>query len=211
MTLLNGTQVGAVIASICWVVMASSPAYGQAAEERALHRFQHAVNTYVALHRDLERSFPALEVTDDMEGFYQNVDELANRIRQARRNPQEGIVFDAEVGRILRSRIHTLLRDQQIDVFDILTDILEEPPADSERPQINERFPWIWASAVPRCVWGVLPEVPEELEYRFAGFDLVLIDIHAELVVDILRDALPPLLPRGILTSGPSDAEVLSN
>jgi hypothetical protein len=51
----------------------------------------------------------------------------------------------------------------------------------------------------------VLPELPEELEYRFAGRDLVLIDIHAELVVDVLRRALPPPNPRGILTSAPND------
>lgn len=36
-----------------------------------------------------------------------------------------------------------------------------------------------------------LPALPAELEYRFAHRDLVLIDVHASLVVDILEDALP--------------------
>jgi hypothetical protein len=37
----------------------------------------------------------------------------------------------------------------------------------------------------------VLPPLPRELEYRFVDRDLVLIDIHADLVVDILKEALP--------------------
>ena len=38
---------------------------------------------------------------------------------------------------------------------------------------------------------AVLPPLPEGLEYRFADRDLVLIDIHASIVVDILVNALP--------------------
>jgi hypothetical protein len=37
----------------------------------------------------------------------------------------------------------------------------------------------------------VLPELPAELEYRFSDRDLVLIDGHANVVVDILENALP--------------------
>ena len=38
---------------------------------------------------------------------------------------------------------------------------------------------------------AVLPALPDELRYRFVDRDLVLLDVHADLVVDILRDALP--------------------
>jgi hypothetical protein len=37
---------------------------------------------------------------------------------------------------------------------------------------------------------AALPGLPEELEYRFVGADLVLIDVPADLVVDILENAL---------------------
>jgi hypothetical protein len=36
-----------------------------------------------------------------------------------------------------------------------------------------------------------LPELPGELEYRFLGRDLLLVDVLANLVVDVLHDALP--------------------
>jgi hypothetical protein len=36
-----------------------------------------------------------------------------------------------------------------------------------------------------------LPALPPELDYAIWGRDLVLIDIAANLVLDVLRDALP--------------------
>ena len=38
----------------------------------------------------------------------------------------------------------------------------------------------------------VLPELPEELQYRLQGRDLVILDVETDLVVDVLEDALPP-------------------
>ena len=41
------------------------------------------------------------------------------------------------------------------------------------------------------CMFTVLPVLPDELQYRFVERDLVLVDIDADLVVDVLSDALP--------------------
>ena len=40
------------------------------------------------------------------------------------------------------------------------------------------------------CVIQALPELPPELQYRIVGTDLILIDVHASLIVDILPSAL---------------------
>jgi hypothetical protein len=175
------------------------------AEERAMHRFEHAVSTYATLHRQLERSVPPLGVTDDVYALYAATEALAHRIREARAQAREGDIFDPEVGQFLRTRIQQVLGDYQIAIDELLAEIMLEVPPGLEPPRTNERFPWDWGAAIPVCLLDVLPELPEELEYRFAGRDLVLIDIHAELVVDVLRRALPPPNPRGILTSAPND------
>ena len=49
----------------------------------------------------------------------------------------------------------------------------------------SNRLP-MWSS-----VLAALPPLPHELQYRFVGRDLVLVDTHADLVVDILRNAVP--------------------
>ena len=46
---------------------------------------------------------------------------------------------------------------------------------------------------LPGCVSSVLPRLPEELEYRSAGVALILLDTHANMVVDVLDGALPLL------------------
>ena len=49
---------------------------------------------------------------------------------------------------------------------------------------------------VPPCVLAALPELPQELQYRFLGRDLLLVDIGANLIVDILPAAVE-IAPRG--------------
>jgi hypothetical protein len=52
------------------------------------------------------------------------------------------------------------------------------------------------------AVFNVLPGLPAELEYRFVGRNLVLLDAEANLVVDVVREALPA--PRVAPPSGSS-------
>jgi len=40
-------------------------------------------------------------------------------------------------------------------------------------------------------VLAVLPPVPDDVEYRFVGRDLILRDAHANVVIDVLPDAVP--------------------
>jgi hypothetical protein len=37
----------------------------------------------------------------------------------------------------------------------------------------------------------VLPKLPEDLDYRFIGDRLLLVDLHAHIVVDYIENALP--------------------
>jgi len=73
----------------------------------------------------------------------------------------------------------------------VLAFINEERLPRAPKPTIHEPFPWSLGSAMPAALLPALPPLPGELQYRFADRDLVLIDIHADLVVDILKNALP--------------------
>jgi hypothetical protein len=44
-------------------------------------------------------------------------------------------------------------------------------------------------------VLAVLPALPEEVQFRFVGSDLVLVDIGADLIIDVLPDAFEASLP----------------
>ena len=57
--------------------------------------------------------------------------------------------------------------------------------------RVNGRIPPGRYVRVWPALLNALPALPEELEYRFIGWDLAVVDVHADLVVDILKDALP--------------------
>ena len=60
------------------------------------------------------------------------------------------------------------------------------------RLRVNGRYPdAVPLSTVPPQVLQGLPKLPEELEYRFIGDRLILIDIHAHIIVDLIDDAFP--------------------
>ena len=46
-------------------------------------------------------------------------------------------------------------------------------------------------TTVPPQVLAALPKLPEDLEYRFIGDRLILHDIHAHTIVDLIDDAIP--------------------
>jgi hypothetical protein len=46
-------------------------------------------------------------------------------------------------------------------------------------------------TSVPPQVLQTLPKLTEDLEYRFVGDWLILLDTHAHVVADYIDDALP--------------------
>jgi len=58
--------------------------------------------------------------------------------------------------------------------------------------KVNDRYPDnIPLSTMPPQVLEPLPKLDEEMEYRFLGKHLVLLDTHAHLVVDFTGNVLP--------------------
>jgi hypothetical protein len=157
-------------------------------ERVALVAFEQSVQDYMALHRQLARLAPPLQVTADPVQLHAAVDSLREAIRLARHTAQTGDIFTPAVASMFRHRIDWGLWD--LDVTELLAEMEEDAEPCAPRPVVNGRFPWSSGNAIWPSVLAALPELPEELEYRFVGADLVLIDIRANLVVDVLEDAL---------------------
>lgn len=61
-------------------------------------------------------------------------------------------------------------------------------------PVILEPFPSTWLQGFPRVLQDALPPLPAPLEYRLIGYDLVLRDTEANVIVGVVRDAVGPAL-----------------
>jgi hypothetical protein len=153
--------------------------------------FQRQADAYAFMHRRLERQLPPIEVNADPETFRHAVETMAGAIRAARPEAQQGDMFNAAVQRTLRDRIARALRANGLTPADVRAAEQHDGVAPgSLRLRVNGSFPWAASTAMFPSILAVLPALPPELQYRMVGRDLVLVDVHASLIVDILPQAL---------------------
>lgn len=163
-----------------------------AQEERTLTEFNVRIDRYVMLHRRLERWLPPEQMFDDWDEMGEARDALADAIRDARPHARPGDIFSPGFRALVARRVEETLARASYDLGTVLAAINDEVVPGGPRLKVNGRFPWehvgaaMWPALLQR-----LPALPRELEYRFVDRDLVLIDIHADLVVDMLKEALP--------------------
>ena len=71
--------------------------------------------------------------------------------------------------------------------------IISELPKNM-KVDINTVYPTTLPLATfPPALLRKLPDLPPELEYRLVGHSLILRDVKANLIVDILRDVVPTI------------------
>jgi hypothetical protein len=153
--------------------------------------FTAATHQYAVTHRRIEQQLPPMVVNADPAEIYRAIEQMAAAMKAARPNARQGDFFTPALAPLLRSRITTSLHTHGFTREDVrLAEMAEGIDSTTVTLRVNGRFPWIFASPMFPCVLAALPAVPPELQYRIVGDNLVLVDVHAGLVVDLLPDAL---------------------
>ena len=201
-------RVGGVLTLV--VAMLAVPRAGAAAPERqappsagpalttadsdAVDKFRTAVDAYAALHRKLEGTLPALSTRATPVEIQAHERAFGKLIVAARPKARQGDLLVPAIQPVLRRISRQILAGP--DGPAMLNEIRGEEPV-TIAARVNERYPaQVPLSAIPFRFLASFPRLPEELEYRFLGRDLVLLDVDARIVVDFLRDVLPaPLTP----------------
>lgn len=156
----------------------------------AMRSFELAVASYVEVHRRLDVGFMALWIPSDPEANAVASSRLAAAIRTERRDAARGDIFNPEVADFFRARLETACRAGDWSVPDVPGGLGEESRP-CALPEVNSRLTWATSVPIGEALRDMLPQLPIELEYRLAGRALVLVDVSANLVVDVLVDALP--------------------
>ena len=179
-----------MFATILLTAALSAPAItAQPDDERAFQAYRTAVDAYAVLHRDAASALPEGGFCAGPEQLELLRLVLSTQIRILRPDAREGDIFDPDVSEVLRARLSRALADDE-DRPALSPSDFDDP---EDRPmflEVNGFFPPESGPPRWRALFWALPSLPEELEYRFAGRDLVLLDVEARLVVDILRDAI---------------------
>ena len=182
---MKTSPIVALIALGSWGVQHTAASLDRDAAIRVFHE---RVDAYAALHRRLETPLLALTRTRDMRRNFVARQLLANSIRKSRARAQPGDIFSPDVAIALRAIIDEALSGR--DVESLLAELNEEHPQPHDlRVAVNEPLPRGATHEMPVVLLMVLPALPEDVEYRIVNHDLVLWDIHADLVVDYLLNA----------------------
>ena len=114
---------------------------------------------------------------------------LAQAIRLARRTARRGDVF-GDAGDTFREIIRQDGRERSVrDVYAAMEEVPRQPPL-----KVNVPYPDRAALAtVPPLILSRLPLLPEGIEFRFMGRELILRDTHANLIVDFIHEAGPTI------------------
>jgi hypothetical protein len=175
-----------VFATVVIPIMLLSPAGIQGQEDQVLRQFALSTDSYARLHRSALESVPRA-LCGGPEEIESTRSLLDAEIRQLRPNAREGQIFTREVGVLIRRRLDAAIRDLQW----LPRDLEMGPDGRAIRwiAEVNAGYPPSFGMQ-PWSAFNALPGLPGELEYRLVGYDLVLVDVLANLVVDVLRDAI---------------------
>lgn len=151
-------------------------------DAETLADFVRRVQEYSSLRQRLETGVPSLQVTTNPDEIIKTESLLARRIRTARASARRGELFtrsmEAQVKKLFRARVHTT------------TLIAEDNPGEF-RLRLNASYPKEKPVAtMPPNLLLMLPELPEDVQYRFVGRQLVLLDVRANIVIDYIRYAI---------------------
>jgi hypothetical protein len=155
----------------------------------AFQEFQARLGDYVALHRKLEAALPKLPDKASPEEIDRHQRALGERLAAARREAHRGEFFTPTIQDLVRNSLREVLNDP--GWRNVKGSIMDENPGPTTLA-INGRYPdKVPLSTMPPQVLAALPPLEEDLEYRFVGRRLVLLDVHAHLIVDFTDEILP--------------------
>jgi hypothetical protein len=167
-----------LVATLGAALLLPSNARGQAAfpDVAAITAFQRAADAYAFMHRQAERRIGQTHRRAGEESTV-SAAELRRTIVEERSRANIGPLFTPSAAdayrRIASNAVHAGCNPGELKTGVWETSYDVNSLADGARP-------------LTACMAAALPHLPEELEYRSAGTVLLLVDVHASLVVDVL-------------------------
>jgi hypothetical protein len=155
----------------------------------ALATMNDRLKNYVELHRKLEETLPKLPDDASPAQIDRNQRVFEKMVREARTSAKPGDIFTAEARPVIKRLLAAVFGGP--DGQQLRASIMDENPAGIP-VVVNARYPdQVPISTVPPEILQTLPKLTEDMEYRFVGDTLILLDAHAHTIADYITDAFP--------------------
>lgn len=185
----RAAAMGTVVLSLAACVHAGGTQTPVNADAKALASLQERVKEYLVLHNKLEGTLPSLPTDASPQQIDQHQRAMSKLVQGARRTAKRGDLFTPESRRVIRKLMNRVFGGP--DGRQLRDSIMDENPGNLFIT-VNSRYPdTVPLSTVPPQVLAGLPKLPDELEFRFIGRRLILMDVHAHIILDFIDNALP--------------------
>lgn len=160
------------------------------AQGAATLEFKKRIDAYMKIHNEAEGKVPNLKKTDDPKEISDREKALGQMIMTLRANAQPGDVFAPDYQPYFIKIVQDDFKGRSAADRKAM---ISELPA-KMKIDINTVYPTTQPlETFPPALLSKLPDLPPELEYRIVGRSLLLRDVKANLIVDILRDVVPTI------------------
>jgi len=166
------------------------PSERQNADAAGFKEFTDRVKDYVKLHKVLESGLPAAKPTVEPEMIIAHQMALARKIREARPDAKAGDIFTPAARESFKHAIKSAMQGPHGTNADAT--MKQGAPLTETNLTVNQPYPdKVPYTTVPPTLLQVFPPLPDEVVYRVVVHDLVLLDLKADLVLDLIPGVIP--------------------
>jgi hypothetical protein len=157
-------------------------------DAEALAAFRSRLEKYVALRQQLASKLKPLSPTPSAADLTARQESLAAALSDVRKGARQGDIIPPRVAELIR---RTVVADFNHRPAAARRAVFEEVP-ERIRPAVNKTLPDEAALAtVPPLLLNNLPRLPDNLQYRFIGRDVILLDGDTRLMIDYISNVFP--------------------
>ncbi len=185
-----GLFAGALVSVLPVAVSAQTPSEKPPVNEygAAVKGFRDRADAYLEQQKKIAKGLPPLKDTENAAELTAREDELGKRIALARATAKPGDFIGKDLEPYVREVIKKDWANRPSDARKAVGEDLPPPSV----AKINAPYPKEQPLAtVPASLLAALPPLPEGLEYRLVGRHLIIRDVTANLVIEVLPNVLP--------------------
>jgi len=159
------------------------------AEKAAIQSFENQVKDYIKLRNKVRENAPKLSKDSTPEQINAYRTTLEEALRNARKGARRGDLFTPGIASFIR---RTLKNEFQGRDRKEIRDIVFETELQGVVLRVN--YPYAQSaelSEMPATLLAKLPQLPNEVRYRFVGSNMILVDRESNLIIDFMPDAVP--------------------
>jgi hypothetical protein len=161
-------------------------------DAKALATMVERVREYADLVTGIERTLPPLPKEATPEQIDKRQRALEKAVRKARASAKPGDILTAEARPVIKRLLAAVFAGPEGK--QLKSSIMDENPLPpgAAKLTVNGRYPdALPLTTVPPQVLQRLPKLGRDLEFRFVGDSLILLDVRAHTVADFIEDSLP--------------------